>query len=579
MNNPDVIKTNQRKDTGNKVSVDDEVQKLFQKGINKITKQDYIYLKNKYGDDKFADQVQQIIAEKYNEITKKAKKFAHLIREKYANSNYPYHILLEKAYKYKVKYNLSTAEFAEFQKIYETELSGFKQPAEYRPATNIEKVLGNVAVDYSGFGKLSENDYKILQEILKLHATTKSLHSQVLLQSIQYQDCAIEAISGQYDKNLHTVTNHIHPVIAALFLPKINSIENHFLHSNFSNLVKTRYNKDKFTSMADALLFDSITKDPNDVVCDSTSILLDLLNRAQLQVQLWNSVLSLRNGQYYKNSFHEFISAIDTCKMNKYDTPDLVYGRYDGTILKRFLSAFSFRPTIITAISSYNPFSVNPYQQNIRPTISYVPMINLKLPYTVDTSVTISLNDAIKQTQLLLENGVVLPKFTEIIYSKDVIFFYVDRRATIIRQQDRLFGFNIPTAISGFERLNKTPVEFDTQITIRNDIYQLRSVIISEINDIAEDKDIVVGSSTLIMLHPDIEGESNRISHEYFKYDPYSVVKTQLVNNNIIKYVPTRIIPAISNDDEEGFMDMAKTRGTIFMYQLVSDKSLGVIAF
>ena len=41
------------------------------------------------------------------------KKFAELIREKYGNTQYPFHILLEKAYKYKVKHGLKDEELNE----------------------------------------------------------------------------------------------------------------------------------------------------------------------------------------------------------------------------------------------------------------------------------------------------------------------------------------------------------------------------------------------------------------------------------------------------------------------------------
>ena len=53
---------------------------------------------------------------------KRAKKFAQLIKDKYGNSEYPFHIILEKAEKYKNKHSLSELEFNEFQRIYENEL-------------------------------------------------------------------------------------------------------------------------------------------------------------------------------------------------------------------------------------------------------------------------------------------------------------------------------------------------------------------------------------------------------------------------------------------------------------------------
>jgi hypothetical protein len=584
MDNNEIVKNNQRKESGRKDtgSVDEEVRKLFKKNGGKINQQDFQNLRIKYGNEEFVEKIQRIFIEKHTEITKKAKKFAQLIREKYGDSKHPFHILLEKAYKYKVKHGLNDDEFSEFQRIYESELIGLKSPEVFAPSTNLQKLLGNVSVDYQGFNtKLSESDYKIVQEIIKLHASSKPLHSQVLLQSIQYEDCGLEAFSGEYKREMHNVANHVHPVIAALFLPKIDILENHFIHSNIANIIKTRYNKEAFTTMSDALLYDALIRDPNDVVCDSRSTLVDLFNRAQLQNQLWNSVLALRNGQYYNTSFREFITAVDTCRMNKYDSPDLVYGRYDGTILKRLLAAFSFRPTVVTTTPIYQAFNTNPYQQNIKPTVTYVPMINLKLPYIANDNSPIDLREALEQTQLLLENGAVVPKHTSLIYSRGVLFFYVDRRANVILNPQGVpsFAFSkLPTAISGFDRLNTRPVSFGDSFKIRNDEYILRSVVMSETNQTAAENNLVIGSTTGIMLHTDYS--ENRYQNEYYLYDPYCVVKPQVIGNSIVRYSPISPIPGAALDNIEiGFMEMARTRGIIFMYQLVKDASAGTIIY
>jgi Poxvirus P4B major core protein len=575
------VKNSQRKNSGHSNTVDDEIQKLFKRSGGKINQQDFINLRNKYGDERLVEKIQKGFVEKYTEITKRAKKFAQLIREKYSNSQYPFHILLEKALKYKVKHGLTDEEFREFQRIFEIELVGLKSPEVFTVNTNLQKVLGNVSVDYQGFtSELNDADAKVLQDILKLHASSKALHAQVLLQSMQYEDCGIEALTGEYDKKIHNVASHIHPVIAALFFPKIDVVEQHFIHSNISNIVKTRYNKEQFTSMADALLYDALIKDPMDVVCDSRSIIVDLFNRAQLQNQLWNCVLALRNGQYYNSSFREFINAVDICRMNKYDSPDLVYGRYDGTVIKRLLSAFSFRPTVVTTTPVYQIFNTNPYQQNIRPTVTYVPMINLKLPFVSNDNSPIELLDALEQTQLLLENGNVIPKHTSLIYSRGVLIFYVDRRANIIHNTQTTPSFSLiklPTAVSGFERLNDRPVDFKDHFQIRNDEYQLRSVVLSETNSISEEKNLVVGSTAAIRIYPDLV---NRFQEEFFLYDPYCVAKPQIVNNTLMKYNPIQqIVKQGINLQEIGFNEMARKRGIIFIYQLTKDSSAGTITF
>ena len=580
---------NQSKDKQNRSnradgSVDDEVQKLFKKNNGKISSADFMKLRQKYNDSDLVDKIQKSYLDKQGSIIKKAKKFAQLIRDKYSNQQYPFHVLLEKARLFKVKHGLTDDEFTEFQRIYEQELVGQKSLEVITPSTNMMKVLGSINIDFQGFAhKLGDNDYKLLQEILKLHASSRPLHAQVLLQSMQYRDCDFEAITGEYRRELgHKPTDSIHAVIAAMFLPKIDELETHFLHSNIAGIIKARYNSEPLTNRPDYELFYALTNDPNDVVCDSRSSLQDLYNRAHVQHQLWNCVLNLRNGQYYNTGFRDFIGSVDMCRLNKQDNPDLIYGRYDGTILKRLLSAFSFRPTIVSTTPIYNIVNVNPYQQNVRPVVTAVPMINLRLPPTINDNSPVSLSDALDQHQYFIENGAMVPRHTSLIYSRGVLFFFVDRRANVIRYND-MQPFNIsrlPLSVSGFERLNDREVDFDDQITIRSDVYHLRSVVLAEINRNSPERNLVVGSSTIVMLHQDFT--AGRYTNEYFQYDPMSVFDAVLTNNGVQNRSPTSEIsgtPRKGAPAGTSFVEMARQRGIIFMYKLHKDETKGDVVY
>jgi hypothetical protein len=557
-------------------SVENEVQRLFRKNNGKISTADFAKLRQQHNDSDMVDKIQKLYLEKHNMISKKAKKFAQLIREKYSNQQYPFHLLLEKARLFKVKHGLTEDEFAEFQRIYEQELVGLKSPEVVVPVTNMMKVLGSINVDLQGFNmKVNDNEFKVLQEILKLYSSSKPLHSQVLLQSMQYSDCGFEALTGEYKRELgQRPTESIHPVIAAMFLPKIGILENHFLHSNIAGIIKSRYNNESLNTRPDYELFYALTQDPNDVVCDSRSPMTDLHNRAQLQNSLWNCVLNLRNGQYYSAVFRDFISSVDICRINKQDNPDLIYGRYDGTILKRLLSAFSFRPTVISTAPVYQVVNMNPYQQNVRPIVTAVPMINLRLPPSDSDDSSVSLSDALSQHQMFLENGTMVPRHTSLIYSRGVLFFFVDRRANVIRFND-LQPFNIarlPTAISGFERLNDREVNYEDVIKIRGDTYQLRSVVLAEVNRTSLEKNVVVGSSSIFMIHAD--AANGFFQNEFFQYDPLGVVDSALVNGSPVSRQPVSQIHGTPGLGVAGtsFREMASTRGIIFMYQNATSK-------
>jgi hypothetical protein len=568
----------------NEDSVEDEVQRLLKSndGSNKM-----MNIRDKYArNPEIIDKIENSFQEKHRKITKKAKKFAKLIRDKYSNRQYPFHVLLDKAKLFKIKHNLSDSEFAEFHRIYEQELVGIKSPDVYAVSTNMMKILGSISTDFHGSLNVSEGDYKYVQDIIKLHAASRNLHAQVLLQSMQYTDCGFEALTGKYDRiSGHRPGDSVHPVIAALFIPKIPVLESHFLHSSIANIVKSRYNKEPISTRPDFELFDALTRDPNDVVCDNKSPVLDLLTRSQLQVQLWNSVLNLRNGQYYNNSFREFITNIDMCKLNKHDNPDLVYGRFDGVILKRLLSAFSFRPTLVATMPVYNTIVINPYQQHSIPIVTSVPMINFRLPPPSATNnEPVELSDALEQSQYFVENGIMIPKQTSIIYSKGVLFFYVDRRAHTLRFND-MQPFNIsrlPVSITGFERLNDTRVQFNETISIGEDEYQLRSVVVAEVNNNTVERNIVVGSSAIFLISP--TKNPNVVVNEYFQYDPLSVnnmVESSANSNQYVNRQPVNSIDGTPGRSEPGesFYEMAQERGIIFMYELVKDESKGDIHY
>jgi hypothetical protein len=590
MNSSDSTNKRSRQENDNVDNdIDEEVQKLFRKNNGKFSPHDLLKIRAKYDDEEMADKVLHALSKKHKSISKKAKKFAQLIRERYSNQQYPFHVLLEKARLFKVKHGLTDEEFNEFQRIYELELVGRKSSEVIIPATNMTKLLGSVTVDYQGFNnKLNDNDYKLLQEIIALHAATRPLHAQVVLQSIQYEDCAFEAVMGEYDPKFgNRPGDSVHPVIAALFLPKIKILDDHFLLSNMFNIVKSRYNDEALTTRPDYELFYALTTDPNDVVCDSRSSMSDLLNRCRVQQQLWNNVLNLRNGQYYNSNFREFISSIDMCKLNKQDNPDLVYGRYDGTILKRLITSFSFRPSIVSTTSVYTIQNMNPYQQNVRPVVTSIPMINLRLPPVLNEGddEPVQLRDALEQHQFFIENGVMVPRHTSLIYSKGVLFFFVDRRANVIKYETST-PFNIsalPVAMLGFDYLNNRQVDYEESFILRGDTYNLRSVVLAEVSNTQPHlrSQIVLGSSTVIMVHADIN--KGLYQNEYLHYNPLSAglpYTDPFAPDGPLE--PTPPITMISDNlivGDNTFRNMAQSRGTIFMYELVNDKTNGQLMY
>jgi hypothetical protein len=197
-------------------------------------------------------------------------------------------------------------------------------------------------------------------------------------------------------------------------------------------------------------------------------------------------------------------------------------------------------------------------------------MINLRLPPTISDDTPISLSDALEQHQYFLENGTMVPRHTSLIYSRGVLFFFVDRRANVIRFND-MQPFNIarlPAAVSGFERLNDREVIYEDEIKIRGDTYQLRSIVLAEVNRLTPEKNVVVGSSAIFMIHAN--PQKGYFQNEFFQYDPLGVTDAvQNANGQFVNRQPVSQLYGTPGLGVTGtsFVEMARKRGIIFMYQ------------
>jgi hypothetical protein len=465
-----------------------------------ITNSDLLRLQQKYGNSDLVDQIQSSFLEKRNKSIKRGQKFAKLIRDKYQQRNMPYHQILEKARMYKKKYGLSEEEFHVFRRAYESYLEGNDMSAVIAPMTNMMKLLGNVEVVHmqDGSRSLSGKDEHYMNEIVKMHQVSKNLHSQIVLQSLRYHDIDTNVFLGRTENQRSMNNNdYVHPVIVALFLPRIEVLEQHFLLSNMAGIARARFQRqNQLDTQADYELMYALISDPNDVVCSTESTVHDLMNRANVQGQLWNCVLNMRNGTLFNETFNDFITSIDMCKINKYDNPELVYGRNDAVILKRLFAVFSFRPIVMTTISGNVLNQDNTFLQSSRPTITTLPMINLRLPPSLANTETITLENAMNKSQSFIENGTVVVKKASVIYSKGIITFFLDRRSNYIKLPGHQ-SFNLgrmPKTISGnYDRVNLNDLSYNPDLVVGEEMFQISSIIAHE-----------------VMLHPDYKKEGQQ---------------------------------------------------------------------
>jgi hypothetical protein len=455
-----------------------------------------------------ADTTQKIFnayKESKERTERRAKKFYNALVERYNNLT-PLQIY-EKAGNYKEKVGMSDAEFEMFRHLV---FSQNPHAAHYTynvPSTRIAKLFG-FSVEVNSLNNelnVSATEEGVVQEILRMHAENKYLHEQVSHQAYGYDINQIGNIVTQssYNKDFNNLYSFIHPVIVALFLPQIRLLEEHMLYASISNIVKLKHEGKPIVTRPDYMLLWDMMTDPNDAVCNIDSAIVDVKNRATLQVQLWKSVLNLRQGKIYSNEHMSFLSAAENCRVNMFDTPDLSSSmRDEGVVLRRLLSAFSLRPTIVetTPINfTGNSLSVNPYMPMIsNPSmtmITSVPMIAVRLPQQTASSVTpYPLASALQQNQWFVQNQRFVTKQQNVIRSNNLIVFYVPRKQFKVDYLRRLYPHqlsSLPTHIAGTSDINRTPVNVPATMQIGNlgsstknaiDYYLTSAICVDEIN-------------------------------------------------------------------------------------------------
>jgi hypothetical protein len=501
---------------------------------DKVNQAALVNLRRKYGDDDVLDQIRDVFIQRHSAVVRGAKRFANAVKARYSQTNTPYSIILQKARAHARKYKLSEAEFAEFQRIYEQELAGTSRSSEVVvPLTNMMRVLGHLDAANEGVN-VSDADYRHLQQILNLYNESRVVHSQVVLQAISHNVNAgviefrgdEDMLSDNFDKHKHNLNDHIHPVIVAMFLNKNEEYESHFLHSNIAGIVKSRYEREPLTTRSDYELFYDMVTDPNDIVCDHRSPLADLLHRSNLQNQLWNCVLNLRNGHVYNKSFNEFLSSVDVCRLNKYDNPDFLYGRHDGTILKRLLSAFSYRPTVVsTRPIGGTMVTSNPYYQNLNPTVTKIPMITVR----VTNNTSSGLEDLVtkNQSQYFIEGNVVVNREVKVIYSRGNLIVYLDRRGQHIDLENfRPASYkSVPVGIGGFEKVTATAIDIPQRSEFGTEgagkMFQLESYVSAKLTDVnlgAGNGDLISNGTDKIITGS--EAWVRTTTNQWVQYDP-----------------------------------------------------------
>lgn len=605
-------KNESKPNSGDKIK--NEIDRLLkQSPSGRLTQMHLNELYTKYKEDQnLLDEILKAHAKNYKQIQKTARSFAEKIYQKYMSgvNAKPYHEIINRMVKYKNKKKWSDMQYAEFVREFSRQVEGsssVRAPESIFQNINarsrISRTLGTNYIAESTLN-IKSSEQPILAEILSLHDKTLNLYNTMCIQTLVYSDMDIAAISGEFKREKHIGSVHIHPIFACFYLPKFEIIEIHTILGNIGGIIKAKHSGSNIITEPNTILMNAMSIDPNDIVCDSVSPITDIRNRFRVQTKLWPMIQNLRNGLYYESyPMNEFLNELNACRNNVYDNADLAFNQDEGAITRRFLSVFSLRPTIVatkplnitTAFMASTMFpglkggAFQPFINEPVYTITTLPMITVNIPGYYDETTVIEpkdLSSALKGYVWISENKVIVPKEQSVIYSNEILIFYVNRRVqryNFSAYISPLYFSQLPLTVSSFQKLNRYPVHAQEYLQLREgERFMLRSVVAVTETTITKTRDgadkpfsIITGSVGLLTrprgkLFPDME---------YLMYDPFGASqpiamddKPKCSKGHYTTNKPVSVINGHSmviggdNDPENNFFEIAKTRGTIFIY-------------
>jgi hypothetical protein len=551
--------------------IDKEVYSLMKKNVDRSRTTYSILeeLKSKYKDEEIIDSIMK----KYNEKMKRIRIFAEKIKNKLISRhpNLSMKEYIEKITAYKKKHNFDDSEIQTIINLIFLSKSNFSNPEAFDVNYNeMSKALGFVPASYNLGGKLhvKKDELEQLQMILTIASATKELHDQVTLQSLIYKDCDMVSYQPNFDKNKINIFSFIHPVVAALFFPKFELLDQHMLLASIAKIVTYKANGQELQTQPEYELYWDIATDPAETACvNKIKPFSDLVNRCNVQTKLWEAVLNLRQGKYYTNDLSSFIMAIDNCRASVFDAADLAYVKDEGTIMRKLLAAFSIRPTIVLTMPVYGITSLTSHISSVSTShITTLPMITMRIPMTLGNKAdSINLSSALTQEQLYIHHRQLTVKQQQILYSREILIFYVHRRYQSFNTARLTNPYTIsylPITMNQFERLQDVKVEFpldDLQISSSNSsqTFKLKSVVavvtknINNIKDCDKESKNEIIMSCCTWIRPDD-------------------------NNSVWNYNPLELqsqgekVQAMQMGSDEilvGGLHGASTNGTLFIYK------------
>ena len=550
-------------------------------------------LQREKSDQKIVDAIYDCYKEEREDIEKLAKKIKEKMYLKYPNLSVEEYI--EKVNRYQKKYEFSNDK----KKLIINAIFVDKRPFMHEygkdmPYTQMSKTLGYKPQNYSySTGKMTvqQEDMEYLNAIILLNNSTKNLHNQLKLQTFIYSfsDTVLQ-YTGVINRSTTDIYNCVHPVIAALFFPRIQYIEQRMIMASIADMVCKLKEGIPFHTMPEIDLYDDICRDPVDNQCtNSDSVFQNLLQRAKVQTLLWNEVLNLRQGKYYNSNMITLMDALTACTKHNY-APDFTYVKDCGTIMRALYSAFSFRPINVVAMPDVSVFSNALPQINPCSVFTTIQMVNVIMdPLTDSNDTSVDLKDYLQSKPVLRQTGHTLVQMRQqkIQSCYDVLTFYVPRKQInpIVCLKNKPYSFTqIPITTAGFERVNSRCVcvlDLDTTdptkvtsktIEVGQDEFNLQSCVVIETicPEIMGRQEVVAGCATVI--HTTAKEDPH--CHCWLYYSPLGLLtghieppESEKASSYGIKtFCPITMFDTADEKSRENLTDSVQKNGTLYIY-------------
>lgn len=303
------------------------------------------------------------IIKRMDYISKKASNFRDGILMRY--SYLPPNKIMKKAKKYAKHLKFTQAEFELFRQMfminYISPLSEQDLKLETGDNTGALARVFDIKPKEKEQGKLifDSSESSIVESIVKAAKSNDSLYYYTFVDSINYKDCDPEKYSMVPIKKNMKYTDCVHPVIAAMFIPKIPYFETRFIYQNIARLVQMCYEHQKIDGLYKNLQ-NSLALDKSQYSDQTGHIITpikDLQLRANIQISLWRVILMLRNNHVLDCDCSKLYNALSVYAPDMFVENSELLNQNSIGIIRRLYNALSVSTLTISKSKIYSPLN------------------------------------------------------------------------------------------------------------------------------------------------------------------------------------------------------------------------------